>query len=82
MLGDVDSPEALERYQAAKRAYKASLRAHEAVSALMIGTPKGGSACRQYSMLDEVLDDDRPGDRRQVPAGDPRLTFASSSATG
>jgi uncharacterized HhH-GPD family protein len=26
-LGDVDSPEALERYQAAKRAYKATLRA-------------------------------------------------------
>ena len=26
-LGDVDSPESLERYQAAKRAYKASLRA-------------------------------------------------------
>jgi uncharacterized HhH-GPD family protein len=26
-LGDVDSPEALERYQAAKRAHKASLRA-------------------------------------------------------
>ncbi len=26
-LGDVDSPEALERYQAAKRAYKAKLRA-------------------------------------------------------
>ena len=26
-LGDVDSPEALERFQAAKRAYKASLRA-------------------------------------------------------
>ena len=26
-LGDVDSPEALERYQAAKRAYKASLKA-------------------------------------------------------
>ena len=26
-LGDVDSPEALERYQAGKRAYKASLRA-------------------------------------------------------
>ena len=25
-LGDVDSPEALERFQAAKRAYKASLR--------------------------------------------------------
>ncbi len=29
-LGDVDSPEALERYQAAKRAYKASLRAERA----------------------------------------------------
>ena len=27
MLGDVDSPEALEEYQAAKRAYKASMRA-------------------------------------------------------
>jgi uncharacterized HhH-GPD family protein len=27
MIGDVDSPEALERYQAAKRAYKAELRA-------------------------------------------------------
>jgi hypothetical protein len=27
MLGDVDSPEALVAYQAAKRAYKASLRA-------------------------------------------------------
>ena len=27
MLGDVDSPQALEEYQAAKRAYKASLRA-------------------------------------------------------
>jgi uncharacterized HhH-GPD family protein len=26
-LGDVDSPEALERYQAAKRAHKAKLRA-------------------------------------------------------
>ena len=26
-LGDVDSPEALERYQEAKRAYKAQLRA-------------------------------------------------------
>jgi hypothetical protein len=26
-LGDVDSPEALERYQAAKRAHKAELRA-------------------------------------------------------
>ena len=25
-IGDVDSPEALKRYQAAKRAYKASLR--------------------------------------------------------
>ncbi len=30
MLGDVDSPEALAEYQAAKRAYKASLRAAEA----------------------------------------------------
>lgn len=29
-LGDVDSPEALERYQAAKRAYKAKLRAANA----------------------------------------------------
>jgi uncharacterized HhH-GPD family protein len=29
-LGDVDSPEALEHYQAAKRAYKASLRAASA----------------------------------------------------
>jgi uncharacterized HhH-GPD family protein len=29
-LGDVDSPEALERYQAAKRAYKAEMRAVEA----------------------------------------------------
>jgi uncharacterized HhH-GPD family protein len=28
-LGDVDSPEALERYQAAKRAYKAKLRAQK-----------------------------------------------------
>jgi uncharacterized HhH-GPD family protein len=28
-LGDVDSPEALERYQAAKRAHKAALRAAE-----------------------------------------------------
>ena len=27
MLGDVDSPEALERYQAGKRAYKAKQRA-------------------------------------------------------
>jgi hypothetical protein len=26
-LGDVDSPEALDEYQAAKRAYKAKLRA-------------------------------------------------------
>jgi uncharacterized HhH-GPD family protein len=31
-LGDVDSPEALERYQAAKRAYKAKVRAGEAAS--------------------------------------------------
>ena len=30
MLGDVDSPEALAEYQAAKRAYKASLRASAA----------------------------------------------------
>jgi uncharacterized HhH-GPD family protein len=30
MLGDVDSPEALVEYQAAKRAYKASLRAAKA----------------------------------------------------
>jgi hypothetical protein len=30
MLGDVDSPEALAEYQAAKRAYKASLRAASA----------------------------------------------------
>ena len=30
MLGDVDSPEALAEYQAAKRAYKASLRAPSA----------------------------------------------------
>jgi uncharacterized HhH-GPD family protein len=30
MLGDVDSPEALAEYQAAKRAYKASLRAANA----------------------------------------------------
>ena len=30
MLGDVDSPEALAEYQAAKRAYKASLRAAQA----------------------------------------------------
>ena len=30
MLGDVDSPQALEEYQAAKRAYKASLRAAKA----------------------------------------------------
>ncbi len=30
MLGDVDSPEALEEYQAAKRAYKASQRAARA----------------------------------------------------
>jgi uncharacterized HhH-GPD family protein len=29
-LGDVDSPEALERYQEAKRAYKAKLRAQSA----------------------------------------------------
>ena len=29
MLGDVDSPEALAEYQAAKRAYKASLRAED-----------------------------------------------------
>jgi|SRR5579862_975081 len=29
-LGDVDSPEALERYQASKRAYKAQVRAGEA----------------------------------------------------
>jgi uncharacterized HhH-GPD family protein len=29
-LGDVDSPEALERYQSAKRAYKAELRARAA----------------------------------------------------
>ena len=29
-LGDVDSPEALEQYQAAKRAYKASLKAKSA----------------------------------------------------
>jgi uncharacterized HhH-GPD family protein len=29
-LGDVDSPEALERYQAAKRVYKAEMRAAEA----------------------------------------------------
>jgi hypothetical protein len=28
-LGDVDSPEALEEYQAKKRAYKAKLRATE-----------------------------------------------------
>jgi uncharacterized HhH-GPD family protein len=32
-LGDVDSPEALERYQAAKRAYKAELRARAATTA-------------------------------------------------
>jgi uncharacterized HhH-GPD family protein len=31
-LGDVDSPEALERYQAAKRAHKAEMRAAEAAS--------------------------------------------------
>ena len=31
MLGDVDSPEALAEYQAAKRAYKASLRAAQSV---------------------------------------------------
>jgi uncharacterized HhH-GPD family protein len=31
-LGDVDSPEALERYQAAKRAHKAELRAAEAAA--------------------------------------------------
>jgi len=31
-LGDVDSPEALESYQAAKRAYKAKLRAGEAAT--------------------------------------------------
>ena len=30
MLGDVDSPEALTEYQAAKRAFKASLRAAKA----------------------------------------------------
>jgi hypothetical protein len=30
MLGDVDSPEALAAYQAAKRAYKAQLRAAKA----------------------------------------------------
>ena len=30
MLGDVDSPEALAEYQAAKRAFKASLRAAKA----------------------------------------------------
>lgn len=30
MLGDVDSPQALEEYQAAKRAYKAQLRAAKA----------------------------------------------------
>jgi hypothetical protein len=30
MLGDVDSPEALVEYQAAKRAFKASLRAAKA----------------------------------------------------
>jgi hypothetical protein len=29
-LGDVDSPEALERYQALKREYKAKLRAQSA----------------------------------------------------
>ena len=33
MLGDVDSPEALAEYQAAKRAYKAQLRAERAESA-------------------------------------------------
>jgi uncharacterized HhH-GPD family protein len=32
MLGDVDSPEALAEYQAAKRAYKAQLRAERAES--------------------------------------------------
>ena len=32
MLGDVDSPEALQEYQAAKRAYKASMRAAKASS--------------------------------------------------
>ena len=31
-LGDVDSPEALERYQSAKRAYKAEMRAAEAAT--------------------------------------------------
>ena len=31
-LGDVDSPEALEEYQAKKRAYKASLRAGKPAS--------------------------------------------------
>jgi hypothetical protein len=31
-LGDVDSPEALERYQAAKRAHKAEMRAAEAAA--------------------------------------------------
>ena len=29
-LGDVDSPEALDRFQAAKRAYKAEIRARAA----------------------------------------------------
>jgi uncharacterized HhH-GPD family protein len=33
MLGDVDSPEALAEYQAAKRAYKAQLRAAKAANA-------------------------------------------------
>jgi uncharacterized HhH-GPD family protein len=32
-LGDVDSPEALEHYQAAKRAHKAEMRAAEAARA-------------------------------------------------
>jgi hypothetical protein len=31
-LGDVDSPAALESYQAAKRAYKAKVRAGEAAT--------------------------------------------------
>jgi uncharacterized HhH-GPD family protein len=38
-LGDVDSPEALERYQAAKRAHKAELRSAEAAG----GAKAGGS---------------------------------------
>ena len=55
MLGDVDSPEALAEYQAAKRAYKASLRAAAGVIELRFYRDGGQSAVDVAHQVAEFL---------------------------